>query len=106
MSEPTQEEMRIAIAEHSGWGTCPDGGRLFAKWKHYESGRLAHCDSDLLDYFTSLDACHAAECALSDEQHAKFRNELSLLLGNPNSRRMISATSEQRALAIFRALKS
>lgn len=62
-------------------------------------------------FFNSLTHCHSAELALSEEQHRVFRDALyaSAPTDNPFSqsqrlRSFISATSEQRAEAIFQAI--
>lgn len=52
----THAEINIACAEAMGWGTCADQGELFAKWKHYNSGRLAKTDQNLPQFITSHDA--------------------------------------------------
>lgn len=70
------EEINIAIAKVCGWGTCPDNGRLFAKWKHYETGRLAQTDEHLPNYHGDLNACAEMEKMLTDEQWDTYADYL------------------------------
>lgn len=117
-TEPTQEEMRIAIAEHLGWTKCrlailgSGGGTRHPTAHGFPHGRSYECDCP--DYFGSLNACGKAERALTDEQHAAFRCILKKIItasiakefrfADETQRSYVSATAEQRARAIFKAI--
>lgn len=110
MSDPSQQQKREAIAKALGWTKIGDKG--------FDSSSRVGCSprepswpfTPIPEFDKDLKACHAAELALSDEQHARFRIILrqSLPVHNPNSdasrRAYISATADQRAEAIFQAI--
>lgn len=111
LSNLTNEQKRVKIAEACGWRTCPDMGRLFAKWKQNKTGKLADCDEHLPDYLNDLNAMAEAEKTLTDDQHKEFRAKLWDIVEPPNkpawilfeehNRAYASATANQRADAFL-----
>lgn len=62
-------------------------------------------------YASNLNACHAIEVKLTDEQYKAFHNTLYIITSaddaetfTEESRRIVSASAEHRALALYRAL--
>lgn len=139
MTTPTQEEKRIAISESLGITKIFTLKKRGLFWRHEghgytskesEAWKLTEEEADQRvyphdepvtkhrlstpDYFQSLDACHQAENALTDEQHTDFRIILrdlatpeshhSLRLQKYALRSYVSAGPELRAEALFRVL--
>lgn len=127
MTQPTDHEIRIALAEAMGakW-LCHKGYRYLSFGpvrfpEHYSERDFARGDEsiankyfsewDIPNYLTSLDACHEAEKVLTDEQYKQFGKTLMLNAKRDarteieEGRMVISCPARQRALALYAALK-
>lgn len=74
-------------------------------------GWLDGCWKQVADYCGDLNAMHGAEAKLTDEQHSLFRSRLfSYAYREPGctsdqaERNKVSATAEQRAMALLRVI--
>ena len=108
------EQQRIAIAIASGWRfdksrerqkagylVLPGDGLNVTVWRDGTFGSERH----LPDYLNDLNAMHAAEARLSDEQWEAYLFELNELIGhNHRVQFAVSATAGQRAEAFLRTL--
>lgn len=126
MTTPTQEEKRFAIAESLGIPKIFTLKKRGLFWRHEgrgytskesEAWRLTEEEAtkhrlSTPDYFTSLDACHQAENALTLDQFDDYRENLMILVlemlsvetGREVNRAYVSAGPELRAEALWRVL--
>ena len=94
-------DLRIQVLEFLGWEPIFNGASV--AFRHNGSIRA-------FDKLT-LDLMHEAEARLTDEQHARFRKLLvetvkkGSVLSDYTKRAYVSATAEQRATALLRAVK-
>ena len=108
MSELTQDQKRIRIAEACGWTNV----RIVPVEGHgYMTERIIGLHPEQLnpdndewvpDYFGSLDAMHDAEKAICDR--LSYYIELEREMNTADSTLVVSATAAQRAEAFGRAL--
>lgn len=80
--ELTQNEKRIAIAEHFGWKKVAIEPRNWdgPSVRDTIGEQEPNCPEAIPQYFTDLNACHEAENALSDELHQDFYDALWTLI--------------------------
>ena len=109
MKTPTDEQMRIAIAEACGWKTDT---KYNSPWNWLNpSGEVSRLER-IPDYLNSLDAMHGVESVLPAMQYQLWLNELNAIVGRDISegspywaRNNESATARQRAEAFLRVLR-
>ena len=101
MSELTQDQKRIRIAEACGWKRAEDG---FWDYRNDGRGIADHMlPSVIPDYFGDLNAAHAMEKAICDRR-LSYYIELQREMDTVDSTLVISATAAQRAEAFGRTL--
>jgi len=111
MSNLTQDEKRIRIAEACGWEWLPYGGTMawyfrgVMRWFRATLGLRTDviATDPLPDYFNDLNAAHAMEKAICDRR-LSYYIELEREMDTVDSTLVISATAAQRAEAFGRTL--
>lgn len=119
LTDTQKTQIRIALAKWAGaktweapWSECKIMTLETNSGWRVTKARPTKFGNDIPDYPASLDACHAIELKLTDEEHKRFEAQLrhltktskGIICSDKDHRDFVSASTEHRSLALFRAL--
>lgn len=105
LTDTQKTQIRIALATWEGWTEINQNANGGFYGTHPKGPRGTY--DDLPNYPADLNCSHAIEVNLTDEERERYLPILWHVCEKPrvsDSRELISASAEHRALALFRAL--